>query len=493
VISQHLIVLVVVVPLIASTLIAAVRKPTFAWAMTLAVSLIELLIAWQLLQKTLAEKVISYPIGSWAPPLGIEYRVDALNAFVVMLIALIGAVVAIYAKQSVEREIAEESRSWYYALYLLCYTGLIGMAVTGDAFNVFVFMEIASLSSYVLIALGRNRRALYAAYQYLIIGTVGATFFVIGIGFLYLMTGTLNLADLAARLPNAAAKGPVYVGLAFITVGLCLKLALFPLHLWLPNAYAFAPSVTTIFLAATATKVAIYLLLRFTFVVFGPSMAFHDLAFPAIWIALSIAGIFYGSIAAMFQDNVKRAFAYSSVAQIGYITLGIGIASQTGLTGAVVHLFNHGIMKAALFMLAGTIALRAGAVMMNDLPGLARRAPLTAIGIVIAGLSMVGVPGTVGFVSKWYLVLASFEKGWWWLAALIVASSILSLAYMWRIVEAIYAKPEPKRQEKNGEAPLSMLLPSAGMVVACVYFGIDTRLPVSVAAIAAELLLGASR
>ncbi len=144
-------------------------------------------------------------------------------------------------------------------------------------------------------------------------------------------------------------------------------------------------------------------------------------------------------------------------------------------------------------MLLGSIALRAGAVMMNELPGLARRMPLTAIGIVIAGLSMVGVPGTVGFVSKWYLVLASIERGWWWLAALIVASSILSLIYMWRIIEAIYAKPEQNQQDKNGEPPLSMLAPSLVMVAACVYFGIDTRLPVSVATIAAEMLLGAGR
>jgi multicomponent Na+:H+ antiporter subunit D len=493
VISQHLVILVVVIPLMASALVAAVRKPFFAWGVTLAVSFVELVVAGLLLRQALSQKVISYPIGNWMPPLGIEYRVDALNAFVVLLIALIGAAVAVYAKSSVEREIRDDARGWYYALYLLCYTGLIGMAVTGDAFNVFVFMEIASLSSYVLIALGRNRRALYASYQYLIIGTIGATFFVVGIGFLYLVTGTLNLADLAMRLPAVAAKGPVYVGLAFITVGLCLKLALFPLHLWLPNAYAFAPSVTTIFLAATATKVAIYLLLRFTFTVFGPSMAFHDLAFPAIWIALSVAGIFYGSIAAIFQDNVKRALAYSSVAQIGYITLGIGIGSQTGLTGAVVHLFNHALMKGALFMLVGAIMLRAGAIVMVDLPGVARRMPLIAFGITLAGLSMVGVPGTVGFVSKWYLVLASMEQGWWWLAVLIVTSSVLSLVYMWRIVEAMYARPADRRPQDDGRVPATMILPALLMVAACVYFGIDTRLPVSVAATAAEVLLGAAR
>src|SRR3972149_5873173 len=156
-------------------------------------------------------------------------------------------------------------------MYLLCLAGLLGISVTGDAFNLFVFLEISSLSTYVLIALGRDRRALMAGYQYLIMGTIGATFFVIGVGLLYLETGTLNMADMAARLPRGTAARPVLAALAFITVGISLKLALFPLHLWLPNAYAYAPSAVTAFIAATATKVSVYVLLRFYYSVFGES------------------------------------------------------------------------------------------------------------------------------------------------------------------------------------------------------------------------------
>src|SRR3970282_338557 len=185
---------------------------------------------------------VSYHLGSCPPPWGIEYRVDALSAFVLVLVSGIGVVTALYAWRSIAAELPRDQLYLFYALYCLCLSGLLGMTATGDAFNLFVFMEIASLSSYVLIALGRDRRALLAAYQYLILGTIGATFYVIGVGLLYLMTGTLNIADMAERLAPVDHARPVLAGLAFVTVGVSLKLALFPLHFWLPNAYAHAPS-----------------------------------------------------------------------------------------------------------------------------------------------------------------------------------------------------------------------------------------------------------
>jgi multicomponent Na+:H+ antiporter subunit D len=274
------------------------------------------------------------------------------------------------------------------------------MAATGDAFNLFVFMEISSLSMYVLIALGRNRRALMASYQYLIMGTIGATFYVIGVGLLYLVTGTLNLADMAQRLPEVVEDRAVLAALAFITVGVCLKLALFPLHLWLPNAYAYAPSAVTAFIAGTATKVAVYVLLRFYFSIFGGSSVFAQMPMSEILLVLSIAAMFLASLTAIYQTDFKRLLAYSSVAQIGYITLGISFASDTGVTAAIVHLFNHAVTKTALFMMAGIVVLRLGGVRMDGMGGIARSMPYTSFGIVLGGLSLIGVPGTVGFISK---------------------------------------------------------------------------------------------
>jgi multicomponent Na+:H+ antiporter subunit D len=436
--------------------------------------------------------VVSYHLGSWPPPWGIEYRVDALSAFVMVLVSGIGVVTATYAWRSIAAELPRDQLYLFYALYCLCLSGLLGMTATGDAFNLFVFMEIASLSSYVLIALGRDRRALLAAYQYLILGTIGATFYVIGVGLLYLVTGTLNIADIAARLPQAQSASAVPAALAFITVGVSLKLALFPLHFWLPNAYAHAPSAVTALLAATATKVSVYVLLRFYFGIFGFPLVAQQLPMPGILLALSILAIVSASLVALWQADLKRLFAYSSVAQIGYITLGISLASRDGLTAGVAHLFNHGITKGALFLLVGGIALRAGGASLECARGLGRSMPLTALGIVIAGLSLIGVPGTAGFVSKWYLVLAAIEAGKWWLAALVVATSLIAVAYVWRFVEAAYLSAPGPRTPAPGEAPLTMLAPAWLLVAACVWFGLDTSWTVGGAQRAAALLLGSA-
>jgi multicomponent Na+:H+ antiporter subunit D len=489
VILEHLPALLVAVPLVAAPLIVLLRHAALGWLLACSASLFAFGASLALAAEVARAGPISYAMGSWPPPWGIEYRIDALSSFVLVLVSAIGALVAPYAWRSVAAELPRDQHYLYHALYCLCLAGLLGMAATGDAFNLFVFMEIASLSMYVLIALGRDRRALLAAYQYLILGTIGATFYVIGVGLLYLVTGTLNIADMAARLPEAGGTRPVLAALAFITVGISLKLALFPLHLWLPNAYAYAPSAVTAFLAATATKVSVYVLLRFYFSVFGGTAVFAELPMGEILIGLSLAAMFIASAVAIFQDDLKRLFAYSSVAQIGYITLGVGLESSTGLTAGIVHLFNHALAKGALFLLLGGIALRLGGVRFGDIAGIGRAMPLTSFGIVLAGLSLIGVPGTVGFVSKWYLVLAALEAGAGWIAFAVVASSLLAVVYVWRFVEAAYLAEPSERVARLAEVPMSMLIPAWLMVAACIYFGLDTAMTVGGAGAAAEELL----
>ncbi len=487
--SSHFPILQVVLPLIAAPVMVLLRRGVLAWLLAVVVSWAGLFISLALLAQVADGSVISYAIGSWPPPWGIEYRIDRVNAFLLVLVSLIAAVVVIYSRASVMAEVAREQHYLFYSLFSLCLAGLLGIAATGDAFNLFVFLEISSLSSYALIALGRDRRALMAAYQYLIMGTIGATFYVIGVGLLYLMTGTLNLADMAQRLSGVTEVRPVLAALAFITVGVCLKLALFPLHLWLPNAYAYAPSAVTAFLAATATKVSVYVLLRFYYSVYGESFVFSALPMGQILLLLSLAAMFIASTTAIFQNDLKRLFAYSSVAQIGYITLGISFDSVTGLTAGIVHLFNHALTKGALFMLLGCIALRLGGVRFDNIGGIARVMPLTSFGIVLGGLSLIGVPGTVGFVSKWYLVLAALESGQWWIAMLIVLSSLLAVVYVWRFVEAAYFREPDPGTMKLKEAPLEMLVPAWLMIAACFYFGLDASLTVDGAAGAAATLL----
>ena len=489
--GAHMLALQVVVPLVSAPLCALMRPHRVAWAFSMIVSWTVLLIAAQLLAEVLQNGPISYAMGGWVAPWGIEYRIDALGAFMVLMIGVVASLVMPFAYASVEAEIPRSQVHLFFTCYLLCLAGLLGIVVTGDAFNLFVFLEISSLSSYVLISMGRGRQALTAAFQYLIMGTIGATFILIGVGLVYMMTGTLNMLDLAERLSATSGNRTVIAAFAFITVGASLKLALFPLHLWLPNAYAFAPSVVSVFLAATATKVAVYVLLRFFFTVFGVDFSFGEMQAGEILLPLSVVATLVASLVALFQADLKRMLAYSSVAQVGYVTLGISLATVTGLTGAVVHLFNHALMKGALFMALGCVFLRTGSVKLQDLEGIARTMPLTTAAFVGAGLSLVGVPTTAGFISKWYLVRAALEVDRWGVALLVLASSLVAVAYLWRVVEAAYFRAPGPSARRAVEAPLVMLVPTWVLVAASFYFGLDTRLSVGVSARAAALLLGA--
>ena len=487
--NQHLPVLLVVVPLVAAPIAALLNRPRLSWAVAVAATLWALYAALELLSQTMATGAIHYELGGWTAPYGIEYVVDAANAWVVVIVALIGALVTPYARRSVEQEITEDRIPLFYAAFILCLTGLLGIAVTGDVFNVFVFLEISSLSAYALIALGNDRRALTASFQYLIMGSVGATFIVIGIGLMYVMTGTLNMADLADRLPEVASSRTIPVAFTFLTVGITLKLALFPLHLWLPNAYTYAPSAVTAFIASTATKVAVYLLLRFFFTIFGATFSFDVMQLDRILMPLALIAIVAMSLVAIYQENVKRLLAYSSVAQIGYMVLGISFASVLGLTAGILHLFNHALMKGALFMSMGCVMYRVGSVRLERMNGLGRAMPWTMAAFVVGGLSLIGVPLTVGFVSKWYLVQAALEQGMWPVAGVVLLGSLLALMYVWKVVEVAYFR-EVDPELGISEAPLSLLAPTWVLVLGNLYFGINASDSVGVATRAAEMLLG---
>lgn len=492
-ILEQLPALQVVVPLFGAVLAAFCRRGGTAYVVALIVSWLMPLISALLLWRAIDAGPISYHLGGWEPPWGIEYRIDVFNALVLLMISSVGALVMVFAWRSVSDEIAENKQAWFYSMHLLCLTGLFGIAATGDAFNAFVFLEISSLSSYVLIALGRDRRALLAAFQYLIMGTIGATFYVIGIGLLYLLTGSLNIADIATRLAGAVTANPtpVFAAFAFITVGLGLKLALFPLHVWLPNAYAYAPSVVSTFLAATATKVAVYLLVRFSYGVFGSTLDLGALPADIIILALSVAAMFIAAFVAIFETDLKRMLAYSSVSQIGYITLGIGLVNKAALTGSIVHIVNHAMMKGALFFALGAVMFRINSDRLDDLAGIGRRMPWTMTAFTIAGLGLIGTPGTVGFITKWYLFIGALDSGSWWLAFLIVGSSLLALIYVGRVLEVVWFRDTGVLAVRASDPPLSMLLPMLLTAAAVVYFGIDTRLTAGVAQQAATLLIGA--
>lgn len=434
---------------------------------------------------------ISYHLGDWGPPVGIEYRIDLANALVLTLVSGIAALVFPFSFESVRAEINARQINIFYAALLICMVGLLGVTITGDAFNVFVFLEISSLSTYALVAMGANkdRRALTASFNYLVMGTIGATFFVIGLGLLYQASGTLNMADIKIQLAGDNNR-MIEAGFAFILVGMGLKAAMFPMHLWMPNAYAYAPSAVSAFIAATATKVAVYVIIRFTYTVIGADFPFAEAAFNYLLMPMAIAGMFFASIVAIFQDDVKRMLAYSSVGQIGYMLLGVSFGAEQGLTASLVHLFNHGLIKGALFMAAAAIMLRTGSHAIGAYAGIAKRMPVTAAVFITAGLSLAGVPLTVGFISKWQLLTAAFDSDRAWAGFLVVASSFLSVIYIGRVIEVMVLKPAPENLSSVKEAPLSMLVPMAILAAANIYFGLNTELTVDLAERAAHALMG---
>ena len=488
--QEQLPILQIVIPFLSAPLIVLVGIRSLAWYIAFGASALSLAISWALLGQVLDGSFISYQIGGWAPPFGIEYRIDATNALVLFLISLIGTIVLPYAKSSAPNELGIRGQTLFYACWMLCFTGLLGIVITGDAFNIFVFLEISSLSTYVLVAMGaaKDRRALTAAFNYLIMGTVGATFFVIGIGFLYMATGTLNLADLAERVAGQGDNRTLQAGFAFIVVGMGLKAAMVPLHLWMPNAYTYAPSAVTVFLSATATKASIYVLLRFMFQVFAPAFEFQVATAFYVFVPLALLAMFAASFVAVFQRDLKRMLAYSSIAQIGYMLLGFAMLNSSGITATLVHMFNHGITKALLFMVAGAMVFRVGSSFYDNIQGLGRRMPITGVAVVVGGLSLIGVPGTVGFISKWMLVQSAFANGYWIIAIAVMLSSLLAVVYVWRVFEVLYLTA-PAEGVEASDPPLLMSVPMIILAVACVWFGVFTEVPLGTASIAADGLM----
>ncbi|MBT8086418.1 MAG: monovalent cation/H+ antiporter subunit D family protein [Gammaproteobacteria bacterium] len=477
--------------MLSAPLVMLLKPSGLARAAATAASLFAFAIAIAMTQSVLDGTTYTYRMGSWPAPYGIELAVDRFSALLLLVVTGASSFALLAGRRSVDADIDQSRQPLFYSAWLLALAGLSGIPVAADAFNIFVFMEISSLASYVIIAGGSDRRALPAVFKYLVMGTIGATFYLIGIGLIYLMTGTLNLADMELRIQDVADQAPILVAAGFITVGLALKAALFPLHVWLPNSYTYAPNAVTVFLAACSTKVSLYLLLRFDFFVFQGNLTGHDIQFTWFLMPLAILAILIASGVALFEQNVKRLLAYSSIAQIGYILLGASFVTVAGLTASTVHIFNHALAKGALFLAVGCLATQCLGMRLPDLGGLAKRMPWTSAAFIVAGFSLIGIPGTVGFISKWYLITASLEQGSLGIALVVVlvVSSLMAVVYIWRIVEAIYFREPASDLSAVHEAPMPMLVVTWVAVLANLYFGLAPELPVTLASSAAETLL----
>lgn len=418
---------------------------------------------------------INYFFGGWIPPIGIEYVYDYLSSFVVLVINFVALFVIAYSYQPVNIDLPGKQTA-YYSVVMLLLTGFNGMIITGDLFNLYVFIEISSLAGYALIGVG-DKKAPFAAFKYLIIGTIGASFYLLGIGYLYFMGGTLNMADLAGILPLMEESPTIIVALILIVVGFGIKMAIFPMHGWLPDSYTYAPTSSSALIAPIGTKVGAYAMIRLLYFVFGVEYFSNELAAADLIAIFSSAGIIFGSVLAIAQKEMKRMLAYSSVAQIGYIGLGIGLANPFGFIGAVLHLLNHAFMKATLFMVAGSIRMKEGHSDIYKFDDSYRKKyPWTMAAFTVAALSMVGLPPLAGFFSKWYLALGTIENSSWLFLAVILISSLLNAVYFFRILEKVYMKSPEASAAKNevtrNEIQFSMLMPILVLAIGLIVLGV---------------------
>lgn len=419
--------------------LAGLWRPAAAQAVAITATATSLVFGLIGLVTVVSDGAMSYELGGWPPPIGIEYVLDPLAGYLAAIIGLIGLLVCIYPV-SVAFDLRPGRGVPVYSLVLLLLAGLMGVVLSGDLFHLFVFLEIYALATYALVALGGDR-AIFASFRYLLLGTLASGLYLLGVGFLYFVTGTLNMADVASQLPDLAGDPTVLGSMALIVLGLALKMALFPLHVWLPDAHTYSPPGVAALLAAVQVKAGAYGLIRILFDVYGP--AYTDGSGLPVSVALTYfgaAGIIVGSVLAIRQTDIKRLLAYSTVAQLGYIGVGIGLATPLALVGALLHVLNHAVMKSGLFLVAGGIIQRTGLKEIARFTGLGRRMPIVMTGFVIAALSMVGVPPTAGFFSKFYLVWATIETGDWLLAIIVVSASLLTATYFLKLFEQLFVR-----------------------------------------------------
>jgi multicomponent Na+:H+ antiporter subunit D len=436
-------------------------------------------LSFDILIAVIGKGPIVYWLGGWEPPWGIEYRIDHLNAIMLVLISVLSLVVAVHANKSVQRELPEKT-ALFWSLFLLLITGLLGICITADLFNLFVLLEVASLAGYALIAMG-EKSAMYAGFRYAIIGTMGASFYLLGVGYLYIATGSLNMADLSRLLPELIESKAILAGFAFILIGLAIKMALFPLHGWLPDAYTYAPSAVSAAVAPLMTKVMAYVIIRVMFTVFKAEFPITILQVNDLMVWFGTLAILFGAVMALSQSDFKRMLSYVIIAEIGYIVGGVGVANTTAMQGAIFHIVNDALMMACLFLVAGLVMYRTKGHRIADFKGIFRSMPFTALVFTVGALAVIGVPPTCGFFSKWYLLLGGIQAHQWGFVVALLVCTLINVALFFRVFDkGLYVHSHekvpdaavPSHNPPAGEAPLSMLLPAIFLALAIVLIGI---------------------
>lgn len=384
-----------------------------------------------------ANGIQEYFFGNWPAPIGIAYSVDHLNALMILLIYVVAFFAFIYSLKSVPLEINKNKHGFYFTLYFLLISGLVGITITGDAFNLYVLFEICALSSYSLLASG-GKKTYLATFYYLLIGSIGACFYLIGVAYLFIKTGSLNMAHLFELIPPIYFTKSILIGFIFINLGLFIKMALFPVHSWLPNIYSKAPISTTCLLAPLGTKLTIYILIRFYFDVFTPEFVFQVLNIKNVMVWISTIAIIVGSMYAIFHTNYRKIITFIVVAEIGYIVGGVWTGHPDSLTGAIYHILADSLMTLSLFMIGGMILFYIKSEKISDCANIFKRLPFTAVALIVVFASIVGIPPTSGFFSKMYLIKGAFQMGYFQFIVALLFSSLASLVIFFRLFESYF-------------------------------------------------------
>ncbi|MBQ6456924.1 MAG: monovalent cation/H+ antiporter subunit D family protein [Mogibacterium sp.] len=412
------------------------------------------------LQMVVTGGTIHYAIGNYAAPYGIEFVIDSLNAVLLVCFSLMGFLTILFAEN-----FGNEKRPMLVgaacAETALLITGILGMTSTGDVFNLYVFLEITSLSAYCLISLGGSR-GVVSAYRYMLVGTVAATLYLLGIGVLYSVTGTLNMGDMREILDQGGYDGAMLTAMCFLIPAFGIKMALFPFHGWQPSAYTHAEPGSRPLITGVMGKVPALAMFRFVYCIYGTDFRFVRIGLILLGI-FSVFGMLYGSLMAMGQTDIRKILAYSSVAQMGYISLGFAIGTPIALAGAFLHMLGHVFMKGGLFFCTGAIRYKFGTVDINEFGRIYKKMPLTCGLLTAAALSMIGIPPTAGFFSKWYLALGAAGQHEWIYIIILVISSLLNAVYFFRLIEKVFIRQSSElrtRWESEVlELPLTIIIP----------------------------------
>lgn len=416
----------IIIPLLAAFLISLIAGKKDNWAVILSVIAVSALLILSLFSFiSMKEETITYSMSAWSIPYGIVLVQDALTSFILVMVSIISFTSLIFSIQYIRHL----SMDWkYYSLFMLLITGMNGVIITGDFFNLYVFMEIALFSAFALVAYGSRAEEFEAAFKYAVMGSVSSFLILAGIAITYSATSTLTMAKVAEILPTVDQKVVLWIGALFMA-GFGLKAAAMPFHAWLPDAHSSAPAPISSMLSGVLIKaLGIYVMIRIFYNVFNAPEIFMQ-----IFLVLGTISIIIGVFLAIGQWDMKRLLAYHSISQIGYILLGMGIATPLGILGAVFHLFNHAIFKSLLFYNAGSVEMALGTRDLRKMGNLMKLLPTTSQTSLIASLSISGIPPFNGFFSKLIIIIAALQAGLPWYAVFAIIGSLLTLASFMKV------------------------------------------------------------